>query len=67
MLYTFGKKMGPMANGALCLITPKHNGTFGTDHHYRRYASGYIGKKKEIRKHIFKHDCQAVLSEGYRG
>ena len=25
-----GRKMGPLANGALCLSTPKHNGKSGT-------------------------------------
>ena len=26
----FGRKMGPLANGALCLSTPKHNDKSGT-------------------------------------
>ena len=28
----FDRKMGPLANGALCLNTPKHNGKSGTAH-----------------------------------
>ena len=31
---TFGRKMGPQANGALCLSTPKQNGKSGTDKSY---------------------------------
>jgi hypothetical protein len=27
----FGSKMGSLANGALCLNTPKHKGKFGTE------------------------------------
>ena len=27
----FGSKMGPLANGALCLNTPKHKGKSGTE------------------------------------
>ena len=26
----FGRKMGPLSNGTLCLSTPKHNGKSGT-------------------------------------
>jgi hypothetical protein len=29
----FGRKMGPLANEALCLSTPKHNGKSGTGTH----------------------------------
>ena len=29
-----GRKMGPLANGALSLITPKHNGKSGTANSY---------------------------------
>jgi hypothetical protein len=29
MLGVSGRKMGPLANGALCLSTPKHNGKSG--------------------------------------
>jgi hypothetical protein len=30
--------MGPLANGALCLSTPKHNGKSDTDYHIGLYA-----------------------------
>jgi hypothetical protein len=30
-IFFFGRKMGPLANGALCLNTPKHNGKSGTE------------------------------------
>jgi hypothetical protein len=29
--FFFGRKMGPLTNGALCLSTPKHNGKSGPD------------------------------------
>jgi hypothetical protein len=32
----FGRKMGPLTNGALCLSTPKHNGKSGTGCYTRR-------------------------------
>jgi hypothetical protein len=33
----FDRKMGPLANGALCLSTPKHNGKSGTGHEVSIY------------------------------
>jgi hypothetical protein len=35
--------MGPLANGALCLSTPKHNGKSGTDHH----SAEIVGHKED--------------------
>ena len=35
--------MGPLANGALCLSTPKHDGKSGTDHH----SAEIIGHKED--------------------
>ena len=34
----FGRKMGPLANGAPCLSTPKHNGKSGTVQAYHQYG-----------------------------
>jgi hypothetical protein len=31
IVFFLGRKMGPLANGALYLSTPKHNGKSGTD------------------------------------
>jgi len=34
----FWQEDGPMANGALCLRTPKHNGKSGTDYNHSPMA-----------------------------
>jgi len=35
--FLFGRKMGPLTSGTLCLSTPKHNGKSGTDCYHLKY------------------------------
>jgi hypothetical protein len=53
----FGRKKGPLYNGALCLSTPKHKGRSGTVQAYHQYG---VTQKKSIKSTI-RHEIQFSL------